>query len=77
MTLKDDLDGALKDTHMAGQRYGLKLAQEFILRRSLNLQASGRESQSALFRELVEDIKKLTADPASFSSDGDKNSDLA
>lgn len=77
MTFEREIDDALKEAHMAGQRYGLKIAQEFILRRSLNLQQSGRKSQSALFRELVEDLKKLTADPASFSSDGDKNSDLA
>ena len=77
MTFEREVDEALERAHMSGQRYGLKSAQEFILRRSLNLQQSGRTNQSALFRALVEDLKKLTADPVSFASDGDKKSDLA
>ncbi len=77
MTFDREIDDALKEAHMGGQRCGLKIAQEFILRRSLNLQQSGRTSQSDLFRELAEDIKKLKVEPISFSSDGDEKSDLA
>ena len=77
MTFKREVDDALKEAYMSGQLYGLKIAQEFILRRSLNLQRSGNEPHSELFWNLAEDIKKLKADPISFSSDGDKKSDLA